>query len=350
MSALWFENLLILGAGVLAGFAAVVIIRLLLRYTLARRSPDAALRLRERSRQPLILLMPILGFYVAIPFTSELPGQSAIRSAVLILVIILFAWLLVRIVDVAQQVLTRELADNANQDQLRARRLETQFLILRRFIDVVIVVLAAAAILLQFEGFRQFGRGLLASAGIASIVLGLAAQKTLGNLIAGVQIAITQPIRLDDVVVVEGEWGRIEEITLAYVVVRIWDDRRLILPISYFLEQPFTNWTRTQSEILGTVFLHVDYTVPIDALRAELQRATQDHPDWDGRVCEMIAHEARRDTLELRALISARDSSAAFRLRCDVREALVSFLQREHPDALPKFRAQLQGEAQGEVS
>ncbi|MEJ2515942.1 MAG: mechanosensitive ion channel [Gammaproteobacteria bacterium] len=228
-------------------------------------------------------------------------------------------------------------------DNLRARKFLTQFRIIRRVLTLIIVVLTGAAILLQFDGFRQFGQGLLASAGIASIVLGFAAQRTLGNLIAGFQIAITQPIRLDDVVVVEGEWGRIEEITLTYVVVKIWDERRLILPISYFLEKPFTNWTRTTSQILGTVYLHVDYTVPIDALRKELDRLLEDEEDWDGRVKEVIAFETRPTTLELRALVSARDSGTAWQLRCKVREGLVSFLQREYPDALPRFRGQVSG-------
>ncbi|MFO7562988.1 MAG: mechanosensitive ion channel [Enhygromyxa sp.] len=335
------ESLLILGLGVLAGLVAVVIVRLLLRLTLGRRMPALAASLRERCGQPLTWLLPLLGLHAALPHADALPAPELIRAITLTVVIVVFALLLVRLVGVLQQFLSGELDVDA-ADNLRARRLHTQLRILRQFINLVIVLLAVAAILLQFDGFRQFGRGLLASAGIASIVIGLAAQKTIGNLIAGFQIAITQPIRLDDVVVVEGEWGRIEEITLTYVVVRIWDQRRLILPISYFLEHPFTNWTRTSAEILGTVFLHVDYSAPFDALRAELQRAVDGHPDWDGRVVELVATEAEERTLELRALVSAPDSSAAWRLRCHVREALIRFLQREHPEALPKTRASLE--------
>ena len=229
-------------------------------------------------------------------------------------------------------------------DNLRARKFHTQFRILRQVLTLLIWLLAGSAILLQFDGFRQFGRGLLASAGIASLVIGFAAQRTLGNLIAGFQIAITQPIRLDDVVVVENEWGRIEEITLTYVVVKIWDERRLVLPISYFLEKPFTNWTRQTSEILGTVFLHVDYSVPLDALRAELDKLVKDHEDWDGRVSEIVAFESRPTTLEIRALVSSRDSGAAWRLRCHVREGLVTFLQKNYPTARPRFRAELSGD------
>jgi small-conductance mechanosensitive channel len=335
-------NVLILGLGVLAGLLALVLVRVLVRYTLGRRTPELARALRERMMGPLSWTLPLLGFYAATDHTSPLPAHELIQTAAMISIIVLFALLLVRLVGVLQQYLSHELDIDA-ADNLRARKLHTQLRMLRQFVNLLIVVIAAAAILVQFDGLRQFGRGLLASAGIASVVLGLAAQKTLGNLIAGFQIALTQPIRLDDVVVVEDEWGRIEEITLAYVVVRIWDDRRLILPISYFLEHPFTNWTRTSAQILGTVFLHVDYTAPIDALRTELARAVEDHPDWDGRVCEIVATEAREATLELRALVSAPDSAAAWRLRCHVRETLVTFLQREHPSALPRTRAELHG-------
>jgi small-conductance mechanosensitive channel len=335
----WLELLGTLGGGVLAGLLMVVAVRLVVRLGVGRRAPTAAAVLRRRCGRALTWLLPLLGLYAAFGWTHVLPEtlRASLQRLTLIAAIVSFAALLIRLVGGLQQLVVGELTPQA-ADNLRARKLETQFRILRRFLDVVIVVLAAAAVLVQFDGFRQFGRGLLASAGIASIVLGLAAQKTLGNLIAGIQIAITQPIRIDDVVVVEDEWGRIEEITLAYVVVRIWDDRRLIVPISYFLDQPFTNWTRTRAELLGTVFLHVDYSVPIDALRAELARAVDDHPDFDGRVCEIVAFEAHARTLQLRALVSAPDSAAAWRLRCHVREALISFLQREHPDALPKTR------------
>jgi small-conductance mechanosensitive channel len=335
------ESAAILGLGVLAGLLAVVVVRLVIRYTVGRREPALARSLRERCGHSLGWLLPLAGFRAALPYAAPLPAQGAIQKLALIAVIGVFALLLVRLVGVLQQFLSGEL-DIQSADNLRARKLQTQLRILRQFINLLIVVLALAAILVQFEGFRQFGRGLLASAGIASIVIGFAAQKTLGNLIAGFQIAITQPIRLDDVVVVEDEWGRIEEITLTYVVVRIWDDRRLILPISYFLEEPFTNWTRTSAAILGTVFIHVDYTAPLDAIRAELRRVAGDHPDWDGRVAELVAYEAHPTTLQLRVVVSSPDSAAAWRLRCAVREALVAFLQREHPGVLPKTRATLE--------
>ncbi|MDH3556239.1 MAG: mechanosensitive ion channel family protein, partial [Deltaproteobacteria bacterium] len=178
-------------------------------------------------------------------------------------------------------------------------------------------------------------------AGIVGIIVGLAAQKSISTLFAGIQMAITQPIRIDDVVIVENEWGRIEEITLTYVVVRIWDLRRLIVPITYFLEKPFQNWTRISAEILGTVFLYVDYTVPVEAVRTELRRILENSPLWDGQICLLQVTNATERTTELRAIISATDASNAWELRCEVREKLIGFIRQNYPDGLPKVRAEL---------
>jgi hypothetical protein len=185
---------------------------------------------------------------------------------------------------------------------------------------------------------RQFGVSLLASAGLAGVILGFAAQKSLTTLLAGIQIAISQPIRLDDVVIVEGEWGRIEEITLTYVVVRIWDQRRLIVPITHFLDNSFQNWTRTSAEILGTVYFHADYTVPMDKLRKHLKQVLENSPLWDGRVWGLIVTDAKEQTVELRALVSAENASKAWDLRCHVREEMITYLQQHYPDSLPRVR------------
>jgi len=168
----------------------------------------------------------------------------------------------------------------------------------------------------------------------------MAAQRTIATFIAGLQIAVTQPIRVDDVVIVENEWGRIEEITLTYVVVRIWDLRRLVVPITYFIEKPFQNWTRVTADILGTVFIYVDYTVPIESIRAELQRILKSSELWDGKVCVLQVTNTSERTVELRALMSAADASTAWSLRCQVREKMVDFIQKNYPDALPKLRAE----------
>jgi small-conductance mechanosensitive channel len=194
---------------------------------------------------------------------------------------------------------------------------------------------------MTFSKVRQLGTSILASAGIVGIIVGIAAQRSIATLLAGFQIAITQPIRLDDVVIVENEWGRIEEITLTYVVVRIWDLRRLVVPITYFLEKPFQNWTRVSADLLGTVFIYVDYTVPVQAVREKLRGILEHSTQWDGQVCVLQVTNTTEHTVELRALMSAVDSSSAWELRCHVREKLVEFIQKNYPESLPKLRTDL---------
>jgi small-conductance mechanosensitive channel len=228
------------------------------------------------------------------------------------------------------------------KDNLKARKIHTQLTVLKRIVIIVVCILALGTMLMTFEKVRQLGTTILASAGIAGIVIGMAAQRTIGTFIAGLQIAFTQPIRIDDVVIVENEWGRIEEITLTYVVVKIWDMRRLIVPITYFIEKPFQNWTRVSSDLLVTVFVYVDYTVPLEAVRAELQKILKDSELWDGKICVLQVTNASERTLELRALMSVPDASVGWDLRCRVREKLVEFIQKNYPESLPKFRASVQ--------
>jgi small-conductance mechanosensitive channel len=206
---------------------------------------------------------------------------------------------------------------------------------------IVIAIIALAIILMSFEQIRQLGTAILASAGVLGIVIGFAAQRTISTLLAGLQIAITQPFRIDDVVIVEGEWGRIEEIALTYVVVRIWDLRRLVLPISYFLEKPFENWTRESADILGTVYMYADYTIPVQEVKKELLRILKESDFWDGKVWNLQVTDMTEHTVQLRALMSAQDASAAWNLRCEVREKLLNFVQSRHPNALPKIRTEL---------
>lgn len=228
--------------------------------------------------------------------------------------------------------------DVKKADNLLARRVLTQLRVATRVAVALVSVLGIAAALMTFDSVRQIGAGLLASAGIAGIVIGFAAQRSLGTLFAGIQIALTQPIRIDDVVIVEGEWGRIEEITLTYVVVNIWDQRRLVVPINYFIEKPFQNWTRTTSELLGTVMLYTDFMVPVDDVRAELDRILDGNPLWDGRVRNVQVTDVREQSVELRAMVSAATSGNLWDLRVQVREKLVDYLRQHHPEALPRVR------------
>ncbi len=325
-------------AGLVIQWLAFRMVRRLARRT-ATRLDDAVVR---HGRWPLRWLAPVLLVELVLPgVAANLPFDLAhwLGLALRVALPVLFGWSLIAAVRVAQDFVLSRL-DLQAKDNLHARKLYTQARILERIAIVLIVVLTLAVVLMSYERLRQLGAGLLASAGIAGIIVGFAAQKTLSNLLAGIQIAITQPIRIDDVVIVEGQWGRVEEITLTYVVVRIWDLRRLVVPIGYFLEKPFENWTRTSASLLGTVFLYVDYSVPVAEVRKEVGRIVRASDRWDGESLGLQVTDATDRTLELRALMSAADSASAWDLRCEVREKLIDYLQREHPQALPRFRVE----------
>ena len=286
-----------------------------------------------------IVILLVVRMVGKLPDMKEQVPEVAGQMLAIIL-IAFFAWFLIRLAYVLEDyIITR--FDVGVKDNLKARKIHTQFRVLKRIIIVIVCILAFGSILMTFEKVRQLGTTILASAGVVGIVVGMAAQRTISTFIAGVQIAITQPIRVDDVVIVENEWGRIEEITLTYVVVRIWDLRRLIVPITYFIEKPFQNWTRISADILGTVYLYTDYTVPVDAVREEVQNILKKSEYWDGKVCGLVVTNAKEQTLELRALMSAADASLAWDLRCEVREKLIEFVKREYPKALPRVRAEL---------
>lgn len=297
----------------------------------------------QHLRAPLRLLMPMLVIRISVPAHSlNVPPETVNFLSIVMstFIILSVAWLLIRFTSVIEDLILDKYKIDV-KDNLEARKIFTQMDIIRKILIVVISIFTFAAILMNFENFRHIGTSLLASAGVAGLIIGFAAQRTIANILAGFQIALTQPIRIDDVVIVENEWGRIEEITLTYVVVAIWDKRRLVLPISYFIEQPFQNWTRTSAEILGSVFLYVDYTVPVDKLREELRKILDQSKHWDGQVCVLQTTDAREHTVEIRALMSAADSGSAWDLRCEVREKLIEYIQKNYPHALPRIRAEL---------
>lgn len=254
--------------------------------------------------------------------------------------IVLAGWSAARAIEIAATLHLRHFRIDVD-DNLLARKHVTQVRILKRAGDVLIGLVTIATALMTLDSVRAYGVSLFASAGAASLVIGLAARPLLANLIAGVQIAVTQPIRLEDAVVVEGEWGWVEEITGTYVVVRLWDWRRMILPLSYFLEKPFQNWTRETASLIGSVFVHVDYSVPFEAVREELTKIARASPLWDGRVVNLQVSDATEQTVQLRALVSARNAPQTWDLRCEVREKLIAYLQREHPQALPTARVEV---------
>jgi small-conductance mechanosensitive channel len=309
------------------------------RWRKSHLSTDMQANLKPESwRGPLRALLPGLLLLPALPMLQFPPGViSVLRQAILIWIIAAFAWLTISMLTVVKNFILRRYRVDA-KDNLLARRMYTQLGVIERILKVLAFFLALTFIFLTFDKVREIGVSLLASAGILSIILGFSAQKSLATLFAGIQIAITQPIRLDDVVIVENEWGWIEEITLTYVVVKIWDQRRLVVPISYFIEKPFQNWTRTNAEMLGTVYLYADYTLPVQEIREELQRILENSPLWDRRVAVLQVTNTTERTLELRALMSAEDSPTVWSLRCLVREKLLEFVQRNFPQHLPQMR------------
>jgi small-conductance mechanosensitive channel len=267
-------------------------------------------------------------------------GSQILNKTIEIGLIISFSYILINLIKVIQDFIISTY-NLQKENNLKERKIRTQLQFLRKFLVVFILVLTIAAILFSFDGMRKIGTGLLTSVGVGGIIIGIAAQKSLSNLLAGFQIAFTQPIRIDDVLIVEGEWGKVEEITLTYVVLHIWDERRLILPINYFIEKPFQNWTRTSADLLGTVFIYTDYTLPLEELRNEYDRLIEQHPLWDKKVKVIQVTDSKEHTMEVRVLMSAANSSNAFDLRCDIREGLITFIQKNYPQALPKTRAEV---------
>lgn len=294
---------------------------------------------------PLRAIMPLIAMGVAVGAVGLTSHQLSLAlHALFIALVVALGWLLARVARVGELWLSDHF-DLSQSDNLRARQARTQMKILRRVLNVLISLLVVSICLLSFPEVRSAGAGLLASAGILGIVAGLAAKPIATNVLAGMQLALTQPIRVDDVVVVDGHWGRIEELYLTYVVVRVWDLRRLVVPISYFIENPFENWTYRSSKVLGWAHLEVDYSTPVAEVRRELERLVRGSPDWDGDVVVLQVTGAGPSTIQLRALMSAVDSSASWNLQCQVREGLISWLQENHPGALPRLRTELSSPA-----
>ena len=277
----------------------------------------------------LVLLLP----EIALPPTLIGP----LRHGLGLVLIALSAWLLVALIGVAVDLIRANYRVDVD-DNLHARHVQTQILVIQRITVGLVLFIALAIMLMTFPAIRHLGTTLFASAGLAGLVAGVAARPVLSNLIGGVQIALTQPIRIDDVVIIENEFGRIEEITSTYVVVRIWDLRRMVVPLSYFLEKPFQNWTRSSAALLGTVFIYTDYTVPVAPIREELQRILEASALWDRATWNLQVTDATEHSLQLRALVSAKDASVAWDLRCEVREKLITFIQNQYPEALPQTR------------
>ncbi|CAN5804555.1 hypothetical protein BH24BAC1_BH24BAC1_07940 [soil metagenome] len=295
----------------------------------------------QHQNHPLGYFIPLLAASLTLDLLPLRPAvlEGASR-AMEILLIATFSWVLVKPVEIFEDIFLDRF-QISKEDNYRERKMLTQLQFVRRLIIIVIVVIAVSLILMSFATVRRIGTGILTSAGILGIIVGFAAQRSIANLLAGFQIAFTQPLRIDDVILVEGEFGRVEEITLTYIVLRLWDARRLVMPINYFIEKPFQNWSRTTTDLIGSVFIPADYSLPVEDLRRELKRVLDTTSLWDQKLWALQVTDAKERTMEVRAIMSASNASRAFDLRCLVREHLIDFIQKNYPDALPKTRAHL---------
>jgi small-conductance mechanosensitive channel len=298
-----------------------------------------------RTVKPARYVLPLIALqltWVGVP--EPLPGLARVAHVTDLLLVAAVTWLFMRVVSGVEHAVSFPRPTPVD-DPHHTRRLQTQIRVVARVSRALLMLLAVGFALMTFPGVRQVGTSLLASAGVAGIIAGLAARPVLGNLIAGLQIGFTQPIRLDDVVHIQGEWGTVEEITSAFVVVRLWDERRLVVPLQWWIENPFQNWTRQSTRLQGAVFLWVDFQMPIAPLRQALQQACLESPDWDGRVATLHVTDATERAMQVRALVSAEDSARTWLLRCHVRERLVEFMRREYPQCLPRLRLEEPAEA-----
>jgi len=334
-------TLLLIAGGILVGLLLKYILGKILRVYNKKNEKILVSSAIAHYNQPTRYFFPLLVIAILMPLVPLPPGPfEFLRRTLEILLTITFAWMLIMTVYVLEDYV-RGYYIITKADNIRERRVITQLQFIKRMLVLLIIFFTIALVLMSFATVRKIGTGLITSAGIASVIIGFAAQRSIANLLAGMQLAFSQPIRVDDVLVVEGEWGRVEDITFTYVVLGIWDQRRLIVPLNYFIEKPFQNWTRSSSQLLGTVMIYTDYTLPVEEVRQELKRIVEKNPLWDKRVCVLQVTESKERTMELRALVSAANSGNTFDLRCIVREELIKFIQDKYPACLPKTRSEL---------
>jgi small-conductance mechanosensitive channel len=334
------DTLIPLSAILIAELAHYILFACLRAVGRWRTSVTSELLIRHTS-WPARVLLWLLGLTIALArIRLSAPDTAIAQHFFEVCYIAAFTWLTIAFVQIIYGFIAHRFPEDI-QDNVHARRVQTQVYLLRQITAWLIAFIGFASILITFPSIRAVGAGLFASAGVAGLVLGMAARPTLGNLIAGIQIALTQPVRIGDSVVVEGESGRVLEVNTTYVVIRLWDLRHLIVPISHFIEKSFQNWTRYSSELIGAVHLEMDYTVPMSELRDQFKTVLESSPLWDGKTMAVQVTDARGGTMEIRLLMSAQNAAAAFDLRCHVREQMLTFLQNEHPAALPKTRSEV---------
>ncbi len=344
----WLPSGIIVAGAVLLALVVHSLIFLALRRGAQKTGGVVDASLVARARRPVRILFSLAAVLVVLPATKlQAAVLDEVRHIIGLGMIAVSAWLAIGLTAVFDHFISLKFRIDIS-DNLLARRVHTRTRVFRRIVVIGILAIAVSAALMTFPGIRNLGLSLFASAGVAGVIAGMAARPILSNIIAGLQIALTDAIRIDDVVVLEGELGWIEEIGTTNVVVRLWDLRRLIVPLVYFIERPFQNWTHKTADILGTAFLYTDYSVPVEAVRQELHRLLLASGMWDGKVWGLQVTNATDHSMELRALMSAADSGAAWNLRCHVREKLIAFLKERYPESLPRVRAEIRRESQRE--
>lgn len=336
----WLVSALLIASAILIAVALHAVVVQVVRRAVSRHSAFWQ-PLIARTRRPTRLAFIVAALGPAVTAAPLTVGQAAGAKHVLIVMfILLLGWMAMTALDIGAALYLRGFKVDV-EDNLLARKHVTQVRILRRAVAILVGIFTLALALMTIPGVRQWGVSLLAAGGAASVIVGLALQPLLTNLIAGIQIAVTQPIRIDDAVIVEKEWGNIEEITATYVVVRLWDWRRMVLPLSYFIQTPFQNWTRESSALIGTAMLYVDPAAPVDRLRAKLEEIAKASPLWDGKVVNLAVTDLTAEVMEVRCLVSARNAGKTFDLRCEVREKMMAFVRDELPEAFPRRRLAL---------
>ncbi|WP_375161884.1 mechanosensitive ion channel family protein [Bradyrhizobium sp. RDT46] len=333
----WFIGLSLVAAAILLALSFYRIAKWLLNRAFGTRLPLLSVFI-ERTSGPAQLALCLAAVALVLPLA---PLDDTIRTPMMrlfvVAVIALIGWISIRIVDMSAARYLQNFRDVT--ENFVARKHVTQVRVFKRVTDTIIVIITVSTALMTFDSVRQYGVSLFASAGAAGIIVGLAARPLLSNLIAGLQIAITQPIRIEDAVIIENEWGWVEDIAATYVVIRLWDWRRMVVPLSYFIEKPFQNWTRDTASLIGVIALHVDYRADVPRIRRWLEEAVKQSKLWDGAVVNLQVIDADARTIELRALVSARNAPQSWDLRCEMREKMIAFIRDEMPEALPRDRA-----------
>lgn len=333
----WFVGLSLVAGAILLALASYRFATWLLNRSFGARLPLLRVFI-DRTAGPARLALSLAAVALVLPFA---PLDDEIRTPLTRLFVVAFialiGWISIRIVDMSAARYLQNFRDVT--ENFIARKHVTQVRVFKRVTDTIIVIITVSAALMTFDSVRQYGVSLFASAGAAGLIVGLAARPLLSNLIAGLQIAITQPIRIEDAVIIENEWGWVEDIAATYVVIRLWDWRRMVVPLSYFIEKPFQNWTRDTASLIGVIALHVDYRADVPRIRRWLEEAVKQSKLWDGEVVNLQVIDADARTIELRALVSARNAPQSWDLRCEIREKLIAFIRDEMPEALPRERA-----------